>query len=315
MTSRPTGNRGSALHDNFQQSGSAPMRHDYPEPNGESMVALRYYEPPPEFTDLVGSIYLFTANMSFVSDGTRADFAQLRYMLSGRGHYTFHDGRQMDTPEVCMLGPTMSSIHFDVDGPLQTLGVALLPLGWAALTGRDASDHADSLFDFGAVDAGHLEMLETLRGMEDPDEAVDLLWMFLGGRFQLVAKAMRDFVKAADRWLAEESSPRVEALIEATGLSARQVARLTNRLYGAPPKLLARKYRALKVSSLIATTDEDWRVIIGDAFYDQSHFIRELKYFVGATPHQIKNKLTIVPRLTLSRRRLEGRFPYITRIS
>jgi methylphosphotriester-DNA--protein-cysteine methyltransferase len=104
-------------------------------------------------------------------------------------------------------------------------------------------------------------------------------------------------------------------LIEATGLSARQVARLTNRLYGAPPKLLARKYRALRVASLIATTEEDWRDTIGDAFYDQSHFIRELKHFVGATPHQIKNKLSIVPRLTMSRRRLEGRFSYISRIS
>lgn len=291
------------------------MRHDYPDPNSDGMVALRYYEPPAEFTDLVGSIYLFTANMPFVSDGTRADFAQLRYMLSGRGHYTFHDGRQIDTPEVCMLGPTMSSIHFDVDGPLQTLGVALLPLGWSALTGCDACDHADSLFDYAAVDAAHSEMLETLREMEDPDEAVGLLWMFLSRRFQPVAKTMRDFVKAADRWLAEESSPRVEALIEATGLSARQVARLTNRLYGAPPKLLARKYRALRVASLIATTDEDWRDIIGDAFYDQSHFIRELKHFVGATPHQIKNKLSIVPRLTMSRRRLEGRFSYISRIS
>ena len=291
------------------------MRHDYPAPNADAMVALRYYEPPPELTDMVGSIYLFTANMSFVTDGTRADFAQLRYMLSGRGHYTFHDGRQIDTPEVCMLGPTMSSIHFDVDGPLQTLGVALLPLGWAALTGRDACDYADSLFDYATVDSGHAAMLETLRTIDNPDEAVEMLWMFLSSRFQPVTPSMREFVKAADRWLAEESSPRVEALIEATGLSARQVARLTNRLYGAPPKLLARKYRALRVASLIAMTDEDWRDTIGEAFYDQSHFIRELKHFVGATPHQIKNKLTLVPRLTMSRRQLEGRFPLISKIS
>lgn len=291
------------------------MRHDYPSPNADGMVALRYYEPPTDLTDLVGSVYLFTANIPFVSDGTRADFAQLRYMLSGRGHYTFHDGRQIDTPEVCMLGPTMSSIHFDVDGPLQTLGVALLPLGWYALTGRDASEHADSLFDYAAVDPAHAEMLDTVRAIDDPDEAVEVLWIFLRSRFHPVAKAMREFVGAADRWLAEESSPRIEALIEATGLSARQVARLTNRLYGAPPKLLARKYRALRVASLIASTDDDWRDIIGDAFYDQSHFIRELKHFAGATPHQIKNKLSIVPRLTMSRRRLEGRFPYISRIS
>lgn len=291
------------------------MKHDFPAPNGAGLVALRYYEAPKDLSHLIGSIYLFTANMPIVSDLTRADFAQLRFMLSGVGHYTFHDGRQMDTPEVCLLGPTTSAVHFDVDGPLQTVGVALLPLGWYALTGLEASDHADSLTDGARLGEGYAEMLETLRSMEDPQAAVDLLWNFLRQRFRPRNTTYCAFVKEADRWLADESSPRVEALIEATGLSARQVARLTNRLYGAPPKMLARKYRALRVASLIASTDEDWRDTIGDAFYDQSHFIRELKHFVGVTPHQLKNKLGIVARLTLLRRQLDGNFPLISRIS
>lgn len=291
------------------------MLHDYPAPNEAGTVALRYYEPPVDLSELVGSIYLFTANLPYVTDTTRADFAQLRFMLSGVGHYTFHDGRQMETPNVCLLGPTTSSIHFDVDGPLQALGVALLPLGWYALTQLDASDHADSLCDCTTFCSDYSDILGTLREIDNPDDGIELLWNFLRSRFQPVSKAMREFVLAADHWLAGESSPRLETLVEATGLSARQVARLTNRFYGAPPKLLARKYRALRVASIIASTDEDWRDIIGEAFYDQSHFIRELKHFVGATPHQIKNKLSIVPRLTLLRRRLEGRFPHITKIS
>lgn len=291
------------------------MRHEFPDANKEGMVALRYYEPPLDLIDLVGSIYLFTANTPYVSDMTRADFAQLRFMLSGRGYYTFHDGRQIETPGVCVLGPTMSAIHFDVDGPLQVLGVALLPLGWYALTNQDACNHADSLYDGATIGPGYTEILESLRRTDNHEEAVEQLWTFLRTCFRPINSSFQDFVKAADTWLANESSPRVEALIEATGLSARQVARLTNRLYGAPPKLLARKYRALRIASLIASTDEDWREIIGDSFYDQSHFIRELKHFVGVTPHQLKNKLGIVPRLTLLRRQLGGRFPYISRIS
>lgn len=239
------------------------MKHDFPAPNAEGMVALRYYGAPADLSDLVGSIYLFTANMPFVSDLTRADFAQLRFMLSGEGHYTFHDGRQMDTPEVCLLGPTTSAIHFDVDGPLQTVGIALLPLGWYALTNLDACDHADSLLDGTQLGHGYAQMLQSLRAIDDPQAAVDMLWDFLRMRFRRLSTSHRDFVKEADGWLADESSPRIEALIEATGLSARQVARLTNRLYGASPKLLARKYRALRIASQIATTDEDWRDAIG----------------------------------------------------
>lgn len=305
-----------AVDEAIGRSQGAPiMKHDFPAPNADGMIALRYYEAPADLSDLIGSIYLFTANLPYVSDQTRADFAQLRFMLSGEGHYTFQDGRQMDTPGVCLLGPTMSATHFDVDGPLQTVGVALLPLGWYALTGLEACDHADSLLDGRELGAGFAEMLETLRQTDDPAPAVAMLWDFFRERFRRISPAYRDFVKEADAWLADESSPRVDALIEATGLSARQVARLTNRLYGAPPKLLARKYRALRIASLIASTDEDWRNAIGDAFYDQSHFIRELKHFVGVTPHQLKNKLSMVGRLTLLRRQLDGKFPLISRIS
>src|SRR3546814_2478105 len=85
--------------------------------------------------------------------------------------------------------------------------------------------------------------------------------------------AHRAFVEATGQWLSGDGSPRVETLIETTGLSARQVARLTNRLYGAPPKLLARKYRALRVASIIASSDDESRDIVGELFYDQSHLI------------------------------------------
>src|SRR3546814_17646099 len=81
------------------------------------------------------------------SSDLRADFAQLRLNLSGRGHYIFRDGRQMESPQTCILGATMSSALFEVEGPLQTVGVSLLPLGWHAQTGLAASEYVDSLFD------------------------------------------------------------------------------------------------------------------------------------------------------------------------
>src|SRR3546814_16701232 len=110
------------------------------------MIALRYYEPPSDLIEMVGSIYLFTANMPHVSDHVRADFAQLRFNLSGRGHYIFCDGRQMESPQTCILGATMWSAPFEVEGPLQTVGVPLMPLGWLELKGLDAREYVTSLF-------------------------------------------------------------------------------------------------------------------------------------------------------------------------
>ncbi|WP_369806075.1 helix-turn-helix domain-containing protein [Sphingobium sp. 15-1] len=103
-----------------------------------------------------------------------------------------------------------------------------------------------------------------------------------------VRPAIRAFVAAVDDWLTSETSPQVRNLRDATGLSERQVARLTNRLYGAPPQYLARKYRALRFAAQIARDGQDRNGLCYDSFYDQSHSIREIKQFLGRTPGQIR---------------------------
>ena len=57
-----------------------------------------------------------------------------------------------------------------------------------------------------------------------------------------------------------------------------------HRYFGLPPKLLARKYRALRAAIAITHHDAKLADVLGDAFCDQSHFIRELRHFTGITP-------------------------------
>jgi AraC-like DNA-binding protein len=99
--------------------------------------------------------------------------------------------------------------------------------------------------------------------------------------------ATSSFARAVDAWLQACASPELADLAAATGLSRRQLERRCNQLYGVPPKLLARRHRALQAAALIAQ-DRD----APDGFYDQSHMIRELKRFVGLTPRQIRERAT-----------------------
>ena len=87
-------------------------------------------------------------------------------------------------------------------------------------------------------------------------------------------------------WLAASDSPDLDDLVGATGISRRQVERKCNALYGAPPKLLARKYRALRAAVALASGDASLDEVIDRGFYDQSHLIREVKHFTGLTPRQ-----------------------------
>lgn len=295
----------------------AEMRHRFSVADAADMVALSYFVPPPDLADHFGAMYLFTADKSRVSDHTRADFAQIRFMVAGVGNYTFPDGRIMETPECCLLGPTSAATHFDVIGPMQVVGVTVLPLGWAALGGGDAGNAADKALDLRDVLGPQWQsMLDMLRDVEDPTTATTQFWGFLRAQVRTITESERGFVTATDAWLAETRSPRVEGLQEATGLSARQVARWCNRLYGAPPKYLARKYRALRCALILARDHVDWTELCDDgAFYDQSHFIREVRHFTGLTPTELREKASIVIRLSMERRDVDGEIATLSRIS
>ena len=292
------------------------MSHRLPIAAAADKIDLGYFAPPPHLAEYFAASYLFTADLPTVADHTRADFAQIRFMLAGGGHYRFGDGREVETPACCLLGPTSMATSFNVIGPMQVFGVTVLPLGWAALRAGDADQAADNALDLAALFGPDWdEMLLRLRATPDAAQGADLLWAFLGERLQPVSDADRRFVEEADRWLADEHSPRVEALQETTGLSARQLARWCNRLYGAPPKYLARKYRALRCAQVLAREELDWADVNSDAFYDQSHFIREIKHFTGLTPTELRERASIVTRLSMNRADVPGEIARLSRIS
>lgn len=248
----------------------------FPDPNNggqadkrplTNQVALSYLAPPDDLASLFGPLYLFIADKADVADHTRADFAQIRFMLAGEGDYAFHDGRRIATPGCCMLGPTTAATRFQVVGPMRVVGIAVLPLGWSALRAGDASIVADDLFDlaerFGPAWA---RLQAQLVAVEDVEEVAALVWPFLREHVRLPSADEVAFINAVDAWLTDERSPRVEVLQEATDLSGRQVARLCNRFYGSPPKFLARKYRALRCALILARDNVDWQDLCDGAF-------------------------------------------------
>jgi len=292
------------------------MRHRFSVADTANMVALSYFVPPADLTDHFGAMYLFTADQPRVADHTRADFAQIRFMLAGSGVYHFSEGRIVETPEACLLGPTSMATHFDAAGPMQVVGVTVLPLGWASLRIGEADAIADDALDLHARFGPHWgEMVQTLRSIDEPERASGVFWAFIRGQCHPVSPTEQRFVTETDLWLANEQSPRVEVLQEKTGLSARQLARWCNRLYGAPPKYLARKYRALRCAQMITRGELDWSGISGDAFYDQSHFIREMKHFTGLTPTELRERASIVTRLSMKRAELHEGIARLSRIS
>lgn len=278
--------------------------------------SLDYFEPAEDLRGLVSSYYLFRADLPYVADQMRADLAQMRFMIAGNGTYLFADDRTVRTPEVSLIGPTMGASRFDVIGPLLVFGIGIHPAGWATVIRDDASVFADDAIDATALFGPLMtDALDAMRNAPSPVMMVAIADMVMRSLLQRSAPASLWFTRVADDWLTGAASPQVDALVESAGMSARQVERLARRMYGAPPKLLARKYRALRAASLIGAHGLNWNELGGDAFYDQSHFIREFKRFTGQTPRQFQRDPSPVTRLMLKRRTLPGMLPPIARVS
>ncbi|MBA2919160.1 helix-turn-helix domain-containing protein [Sphingomonas sp. MAH-20] len=270
-------------------------------------VSLDYAAPDAALTDYVSVFYNFRADVPRFEDDDRADLAQLRFMLKGSGGYRFADGHVQGGPEIQIVGPTMGVTHVWVDGPAEVFGAGLLPAGWGAMIATDASSLTNRVIDATELFGRELhDVADRLRATDSLDERVAIGNALVR---DLVARGhgqSRWFTRAVDTWLQSTLSPEVDDLVAATRLSRRQVERLCKRLYGAPPKLLSRKYRALRAAVVLAKREAGIPELLEQGFYDQSHCIREIKRFTGVTPTRIQGDLNELTRLTMKRTEFAG---------
>ncbi|RHW18270.1 AraC family transcriptional regulator [Sphingomonas gilva] len=276
-----------------------------------SEIALDYAVPPADLAAFVTAFYLFRADVPHFEDMERADHAQFRFKLDGGvASYRFADGTEQPGPEVQIIGPTTGATRVSVEGPVRVFGAGLQPAGWAALMRVDASALANRVFDATEVLGPAVTAIaDQLRAETRIEAMVEIAACHARELLAGIDRTRFGFAEAVDAWLAASASPDVEELVRMTGLSRRQLERNCKALYGAPPKLLARKYRALRAAHALAAGAHP-ADLLDEGFYDQSHLIREVKQFTGATPKQMHDHPGLLAQLTMSgRAALAGQVP------
>lgn len=281
------------------------------------MVTVRYFAPAPALRGLISSYYWCETALPVLCDQMRAELGQVRFIVDGGLRYQFSDGRSIDCPAVMLAGPTLGPVATEAVGPFRLFGAGLMPAGWSSLIGESADVLADHVADLGGLvgTCADRALEQIVDASDDAGRvaAADAFFLALARRAHAVPTW---FTRLTDDWLIATPNPQVDALVAAADMSPRQVERWTRRHYGASPKLLARKYRALQAAVRLGTGEASgWADAAGDAFYDQSHFIREFKQFVGMTPSRFVIDAAPVTRLTIARRRLMPGMPKLALLS
>lgn len=284
---------------------------------GSAMIDIAYFDPPPVLRQHVSALYWFESRLPAFSEIMRAELGQIRLLVNGSASNQYHDGRVRDCSGAILQGPTTGPTRYTADGPLALFGIGLLPLGWAELVGVPANGLADDRADLAAVmpAAAVAAMMDALASANGNAARLDVVCPFLERQLAANRSPAGWFTRLTDQWLTATPNPQVDALVAASGMSQRSVERLCDRLYGASPKLLARKYRALGAAVRLGLGEaRGWTDAAGDAFYDQAHFIREIRAFTGQTPARLHDAAPLT-RITMTGRRQRLDLPPLVRIA
>ncbi len=271
-------------------------------------MKLDYMPPPADLADYISAFYLFEAELDELNDVERADIAQFRVVLSGSGTVTFADGRAQDFTGVSLFGPRMGASRITARGPVMRLfGCGVLPAGWALSIRRPAHQSINSVIPADDIlKAAFPSLVKDIAACSTVEQMAALASACCRTHFSQVDLKPVQFVRTLNAWLESSLVPLISDLEAQTGLSQRQIERLANHYFGAPPKFLIRKYRALRAANQIANGDGEWQDFIDTAYYDQPHFIREIKEFIGMTPSAIRNANSPLSMLAFGRARLAG---------
>lgn len=276
---------------------------------GPAQIEVAQFAPPPALAPYVTQIYHFRCQEKVVRDAQPAALGHIVFYLRGEGRLKFHDGAVYENAPASLFGPGMAHAEFDIRGPFENLGLALSPLGFVALTGKPATAYADRMVDaadlFGdgitrlaeGFCAARAARSQTVR------EMVDQVAAFLLPHARTVPDSHLALIRTVGEWLSSDFDPDVEALFTRTGKSRSTATRIIRNYFGASPKQLMRKYRALRAASVLVDPDATpvMRARVESLFYDQPHMIREIRHFTGRTPGALDSDDTKILRIWLSK--------------
>lgn len=267
-------------------------------------MALEYYMPREDLRDHVRAYYYFSVEQDSVQP-LCAEMGNIRVVLDGGGVLHTPQGGRQEISSAFLLGPTMGAYCMEARAGTRVFGIGIRPKGWITLCGMSAEEATDRVIDLtsfaGGLARASIEEMRNARSLSEMAGAADRFFARLIAR--KASRSNASYPQALAEWLLNPLDLGIDSLVETMDVSRRQTDRIAKLYFGASPKYLQRKYRALRAADRIRAGQLDWMSAAGDAYYDQSHFIKEFKTFIGITPTQfIGNQAQLLDEIQSQRR-------------
>jgi len=201
------------------------------------------------------------------------------------------DGRTFQVPILFAYGQVtvVSTMYFTA--PFSTIQVIFKPHAQKTLLGIDASTLTNN--SIGSQSFGAEELESKLIAADRGEELVVLLSDFLAAK-RAQANARDLLVEEGLVFIGQHiTTVSVDSLREYLHLSERQLEKRFNQTVGISPQLFIRIKRVNEAFRLMDSGRYERLVDVAFElnFYDQSHFIRDIRAFSGVTPKTITQRV------------------------
>ncbi len=256
---------------------------------------LKYFDPPKGLERYI--LALFELRHLYEPFEDRHPGALGQVFVTIRGGVSGKFGDRVDAVEgkPALFNAFEVAVPYTADGPLWCIGASLSPHGWAALTQVSVKDYGNRFINASEVLGGDIDRFaddlapRRLSGEVSTQDACIELANWIAARLKPVPPSHERVVDKVLGWLGSSLNPPIEYLVDDPEYSRRQIERLVQRYFGFAPKGLARKFRAVRAANFLAQSDltAEAEAEIAEAFFDQSHMIREIRRFCGFTPARL----------------------------
>lgn len=253
-----------------------------PAPNPDSTVTARFYLPEERLRPYVTFFYFIEASGP-ITDFLYPEWGAVRFMISGNWHVAMPGYDDPAPQNAVLFGPTDRHGQILSDGG-KTVGFSLSALGWHRLIGHGAGAMANRVVPLG--DRLGMEGMALRAAVQADACDADSV-----ARFEQLLLGLLDrrppvgaVVLAADRALRTRPAT-TEEFAQGARVSDRTLHRICLDAFGFPPKRLMRRQRFLDTMGRVRTAvGEALGEALDPAYFDQSHFYRDFRDFLGMTP-------------------------------
>jgi AraC-like DNA-binding protein len=239
--------------------------------------------PAPALRPLITTYYA-VVTLGPMADHLHPEWANLRFTLSGEWMVRRPGCTDPTPPRFGLFGPSDRTALVATPGPARMAGAGLTALGWSRLIREPAKLHANRVSPLSGTIGARADGLHRALCAAEWPAMPPLLDEFFSGLADEAPPA-DPMVTQVEHALLHGDLDSVADFAAGLALSERSLERLCNRAFGFSPKRLLRRQRFLRTLAQIGDRlDQPLSVLLDGSYFDQSHFIREFRAYMGMTP-------------------------------